>query len=383
MTQEITTKDAAPVEVQLTDDQRFAMRVGDSAKRQMKRVLGSERGEAAAHSITMAIMGAMATARDPRAFFDVTDLSIANCVSLSHETGLMPGGPKPVVYLIPRAPRRGERPNLSWEITHRGIARLAVDAGFSIQAVPVGVNDDVEIAFGEVVEHRTDPAAWPQSLDDLLGVSIVVRRLEDGATLCRPWMPKAAILLRRDVAQDLSVWKEWPIEQSQKTAIKWAHSRGLIPIASEKLDRALQAEADEAGYGRKRVDNEAPESIGTLPEAGRHEVYERTPAAPAAPPPETDEDRSIRARLAETVPTIRCGPIGELDEIVVGMVGKDSPRSAVELAVDSWLADVGYDLDRFATATEWEDEGLRKILVGKAKRAKWANRVVSATASTQ
>jgi recombinational DNA repair protein RecT len=39
------------------------------------------------------------------------------------------------------------------------------------------------------------------------------------------------------------VWKAWPIEMAQKTAIKWACARGYVPIQSIEMATALAADA--------------------------------------------------------------------------------------------------------------------------------------------
>jgi recombinational DNA repair protein RecT len=228
-----------------TPEQDFAAKVSATAKKQLIGILGTEAGQMAAHKITMAMLSAMRTSRDPSAFLKVTEASIADCVSTSYETQLYPGGPNPVVYLVPQAPRRGEQPELQWRITHRGLAVLAARAGFGIMAVPVSVSDKLEIEFGEAIRHRADPSAWPKSLDEILGCILVVRRLADGVVISRAWLPLAAIYRRKGKAKSGEVWDEWPIEQAQKTTIKWGFARGYVPLDSVEMQQALAA--DERG----------------------------------------------------------------------------------------------------------------------------------------
>lgn len=226
----------------LTPEQEFAARVSATANKQLATLLGTDAGKKAAHAITMAMLSAMRTSRSPRAFLEVTEASVADCVATSHETGLHPGGPNPVVYLVPQAPRKGAQPELQWRITHRGLAILAARAGYGVLAVPVSVDDMLRVEFGEAVVHEADPYAWPESLDDIQGMIVVVRRISDGVTISRAWMPRQAVLRRRDVSRDGAVWESWPVEMAQKTALKWAFARGYVPLDSPEMRAAMGAD---------------------------------------------------------------------------------------------------------------------------------------------
>lgn len=231
-----------PATTQRTPEQEFALRVSTTANKQLQAILGTDAGKKAAHTITMAMLSAMRTAKNPRAFLDVTMPSIASSVATSYDTGLYPGGPNPTVYLVPQAPRKGEQPELQWRITHRGLAILAQRAGFAVMAVPVHREDALTVSFGEAVDHQASPDAWPASLDDIVGVIVVVRRVSDGVTIARSWMPIAAIIQRKNKGRDGSVWNEWPVEMAQKTAIKWAFSRGYVPLDSPEVRAAMEAD---------------------------------------------------------------------------------------------------------------------------------------------
>lgn len=226
-----------------TPEQEFGARVSATATKQLVAILGTEAGKRAAHAITMAMLSAMRTSKKPLAFLDVTEASVADCVATSYETGLHPGGPNPVVYLVPQAPRSGAQPELQWRITHRGLAILAARAGYGILAVPVSKSDALRVEFGEAVGHEADPSAWPEGLGDLQGCILVVRRISDGVVIARPWMPIAAIDQRRRKARDQGVWDAWPVEQAQKTIIKWGFARGYVPLDSPELRSAMSADA--------------------------------------------------------------------------------------------------------------------------------------------
>lgn len=276
-----------------TPEQIFAAKVSATANKQLQAILGTDAGKRAAHSITMGMLGAMRVARDPSAFLKVTEASIADCVATSYETSLHPGGPNPTVYLVPQAPRKGAQPELQWRITHRGLSILGDRAGFSILAVPVSTTDRLKVSFGEAVEHEADPSAWPSSLDELLGCILVVKRIDSGVTICRPWMPRAAILRRRAVSRDGAVWGEWPVEQAQKTVIKWGFARGYIPLDSPELRSAMSAD-DRDAY----VIDARAESLGVVHDAATQsrgnarqklQLSEGLPAG-NAPVPQQDEE---------------------------------------------------------------------------------------------
>lgn len=243
-------------------EQEFFGRVSAMANRQLSAILGSDKGKQAAYKIAMAMLSAMRTSKTPRTFLDVTETSIADCIATSYETGLHPGGPNAVVYLVPQAPRQGAQPELQWRITHRGLAILAARAGFGILAVPVSKTDRLVVSFGEAIEHESDPAAWPETLADLQGCILVVRRISDGIVIARPWMPLAAIDQRRKKARDQNVWNEWPIEQAQKTVIKWAFARGYVPVDSIELREALSADT------KGEIIDVAAQTMGTQPAPG-------------------------------------------------------------------------------------------------------------------
>lgn len=228
---------------QLSVAQQFYQRVSRMATGILAQKLGTEAGKKAAHSVAMAMVSAIRTARDPSAFLNATDASVADVINTVYETGLHPGGPNPTVYLVPQAPRQGAPPELQFRITHRGLTLLGARAGIMVVTVPVGVADEVDVAFGEVVAHKPDPSTWPASLDDLAGVIVVVRRVQDGVTLGRFWTPRALIERRRKKSRDDSVWREWPVEMAQKTAIKWAFARGMVPLDSPEMRAALEADS--------------------------------------------------------------------------------------------------------------------------------------------
>lgn len=269
-----------------TPTQRFGAMVMQTAQKQLVAMLGTEAGKKAAHTVTMAMVSAMQKSKTPGAFLDVTEASIADCVATSYETQLYPGGPNPTVYLVPQAPRRDAQPELQWRITHRGLSILAARAGYTILAIPVSVRDRIVVQFGEAVEHEADPADWPGSLDDILGCILVIRRASDGITLARPWMPRAAIAQRKGKSRNGDVWNEWPIEQAQKTVIKWGFARGYVPLDSPELRAALDAD------NRGDIIDTTAEVVSTQPAPRSVGVRQIAEAASSqrewSPPPERE-----------------------------------------------------------------------------------------------
>ena len=217
-------------------------RVQHMAGSMLTDLVGEERATEAAARVGMAFAAAHRSARNPRDIERCSPESIASAVAMSALTGLMPGGPMPSVWLVPRS---GE---LQWMISHRGLTQLCRRAGYQLSTCVVGHHDHIVAEFGEVTEHRAEIGSEPSTLDDIAGVIVSCRRLADGAVLGRYWLPGADIRKRRN-AKDYKgrpmaskTWDKWPMEMAQKTAIKWACARGLVPIESVELDNALAAD---------------------------------------------------------------------------------------------------------------------------------------------
>lgn len=219
----------------------FRLGVQADAARYLIDMLGSEQGKRAGARVAIAFAAAARAAKDPAAFYDCSRASIVTCIANSALTEIMPGGAHPLVWLVPK---KGE---LQWWLSHRGISVLAMRAGYQVMAIPIHVDDHIKIQFGEVVEHEPADDAWPTSLADMRGCYLTIRRLSDGVSLGRPWMPIAAIERRRKAAITDNVWTAWPVEQAQKTVVKWAMARGYIPVDGVDLQAALNADHETSG----------------------------------------------------------------------------------------------------------------------------------------
>ena len=199
-------------------------------------IMDGDEGRKAAGRIGLSYAAAARAARDPSALFRCSPASIAAAVAMSALTELYPGGPMPVCWLVPRG---GE---LQWMISHRGLCELSARAGINLRAIPVNRSDDLEVSGGDVVHHVSDPDAWPSSLDDLRGVYVRIQRAADGLVLGQPWLPAKAIQQRAQAQGSGPVWRKWPVEMAQKTAIKWAVARGYVQISGDPMRHAIEAD---------------------------------------------------------------------------------------------------------------------------------------------
>lgn len=239
--------EAAVQRPQVAPDKQFGAKVKELAIKQCQQMFGTEEGQQAAQRITMSIMGAMQASRDPSSFYTVTDMSLYNCIAVSAQTKLLPGGPNPAVYLVPQSPRRGEPAELQWRITHRGLAILSHRAGFALRAAAVHVDDELACSMGEVTNHVADPDRYPSTLKELRGVIVVVRDIAHRDDIIRSWVPCSVIMARQAVSRDDSVWGKWPIEMAMKTAIKYVFARGALPLDSAEMSHAMTAD-DQGAY---------------------------------------------------------------------------------------------------------------------------------------
>ena len=224
-------------------------------------MVGEKRATESGARTALAFAAAHRAARDPAVIERCSPQSIAACVALSALTGLMPGGAMPSVWLVPR---NGE---LQWMISHRGLTTLARRAGYQLSAVPVGKFDTIVVEYGEVIEHRADVGNAPSELRDLVGVIVSCKRLEDGAILGRYWLDGAAVRKRSNARGAGPVWQKWPIEMAQKTAIKWACARGLVPIESIEMDQAVAADTRAEGPVTVQATTNAASAFGLAPAA--------------------------------------------------------------------------------------------------------------------
>lgn len=254
MSNEETTIAARPP----TAAQAYGRQVEQLATRELERVLGSEEGKRAAARVALAFR---ATGIANPTVYECDPGSVAACVATSAMTSLMPGGPNPDCYLVPRRVKGNQQ--LNWMISHRGLIKLATRAGFTLKARAVYKDEVFEYEEGETIHVRHVPnldrdeaPEWEQ----MRGVIVRCYRISDGKQIGVEYVNRAQIEKRRNQSDAYqrgakpgsdewsrsSPWFKWGEEMALKTAIKYAFSRGGIPIDDILVREALTRDADDA-----------------------------------------------------------------------------------------------------------------------------------------
>lgn len=244
----------------MTPAKRFRMESTDLALSLLKDWVGEERAKEATGRISVALSASAAAAKNPSDFYACTKASIAKVIAISALTGIMPStGATALAYAIPRRPRKNEDPQLQYQLSHRGINALANRAGMHMVAIPIGVNDAIEVNdSGDVVVKNRDLDNPPSNEEELRGVMVVVRRIDTGNVICNGWVAKKLINSRRessdsykfaerngnDWAKDSSPWHAWYVEQAMKTAMHYAIGRGWCIVDDTEAIRALKADQE-------------------------------------------------------------------------------------------------------------------------------------------
>lgn len=215
--------------------------------------VGAERAKEAAGRISAALSASAASARNPNDFYQCTTDSIGRCVAIAALTDIMPGtGSTALAYLIPRRPRKGEPPQLQYQLSHRGLNALARRTGQTMIAVPISHRDELTFSEdGDIRIVNRDIDNPPTSEDDLRGVLVLVRETRTGKTIVRGWVPVSLINVRREgsdsyryalknaYAKNSDPWHQWYVEMAMKTAMHYAISRGWCVIDDAGAIRAV------------------------------------------------------------------------------------------------------------------------------------------------
>jgi recombinational DNA repair protein RecT len=212
-------------------------------------------GTEAKNRIALAFLNAALAAKNPQDFYECSVESIGTCIAIAAMTNLSPGsGPASPAYLIPRRSRKGEKPQLTFNLSHRGIITLARRAGTVVVPLPVGYKDLLEFAEGEISSFLPSPDEPPTTWEELRGVVLVIKDLQ-GTTLMRGWVPKKLIEIRRGFSDSWkygeknkgqswggsSIWHQWPVELAMKTALHYAVGRGWISFDMDGAGIAAKA----------------------------------------------------------------------------------------------------------------------------------------------
>lgn len=293
----------------------------------LRGLVGDDRIEEAKARFTLAFRSAALAAPQ---LYAASPQSVAQALAMCALTGLMPGGPLPDCYLIPRkeknpATNQWDVPGLQWMISWRGMQKLVQRTGARIRAVPVFHGEEFAATEGlspDLRHVRDIDADW--SFESLRAVYVVVD-LPDGTKV---WdlLGKSAIEKRRAASDSYkrdankSPWTTWPIEMALKTGLRYAVSRGIAPI-------------DETGLAALERDDEdrSPEKVSA-------EISNKaTNATPLASAPKTIADR------------------GGLDELEQGLA-----REPEVVVVDK-------PIERAAEVTKAADKSASKARGPKAK----------------
>lgn len=228
----------------LSPAQRFHQTAQAIAERTLAQILGSEEGKKKAAQFAVAFRAAAAAARDPGAIYGCSPESVASALVNSILTDIMPGGAAPGCYLVPKGG------HIQWWITHRGILELARRAGQTVQVRAIFPGDSLDlyedengVRFRFEGRHNEDAETW----ENLVEVVVLVRNGAGKiAEYCR--VSKRQIEARRakSAQPNAGPWKEWPLEMSLKTAVKYALNRGIISIQiSPGVAHALAADSQD------------------------------------------------------------------------------------------------------------------------------------------
>lgn len=238
----------------------FRERTSGHAVSMLSQWVGEARAKEAAGRIATAISASAAASKNPDEFYSCTPASVAKVIAISALTGIMVStGQGALAYAIPRRPRKGEDPQLQYQLSHRGIAALAKRAGLSLVAYPISIRDEIDTdEAGEVLVRHRDIDNPPMDEDDLRGVMVLTRSIETGIVLSRGWVAKSIINERRaasdsfcyaekpgnDWAKQSSPWHKWYVEMAIKTALHYAIGRGWCVIDDTEAVRALQVDSE-------------------------------------------------------------------------------------------------------------------------------------------
>ena len=280
-----------------TSPAKFRKQAENIATSLLTEWVGVERAKEATGRIAAALAASAASARNPQDFYDCTPPSVATVVALSALTGIMPStGATALAYAIPRRARRGEEPQLQYQLSHRGINALARRCGQTVIAVPISNRDEVDVDdSGELVVLNRDFDNPPMSWDDLRGVQILVKELGSGRVTFSGFVPRAVIEPRRAMsdswsnerARPYSPWTKWPVEMAMKTAMHYAVGRGWCVIDDTAANRALTAD-QESDLRRDSIDTVArPASIAAITEKPPVEVVPEETDTKSEPPADT------------------------------------------------------------------------------------------------
>lgn len=253
-------------------NERFSNGVKADALAILADILGDEQAKQAASRIALALV---TLGKANAQVFECTAASVAEAIAACVTSNLMIGGAMPTCYVVPR--RRGDVTELNWQIGFRGMLTLSQRAGFQVQAFPIYPERGSPLdADGRLVIPTVRPAPVVRTVENMIGVYVHVRRLSDGIVFSESFVEADLIEARRNVSDAYqrgvrsgkpSIWTTWSEEMALKTAIRYAISRGAVPLDDVaqrvleydgKRDNVIEAEAVSVG----RVETLTPRATG-------------------------------------------------------------------------------------------------------------------------
>lgn len=295
--------------------------------------VGEDRANEAIGRISVALSAAAASAKNPNDFYACTPGSVASVIAISALTGIMVGsGPTALAYAIPRRPRKGETPQLTYQLSHRGMNALAGRADRIMIPIPISTSDEIMIDdSGDVKILSRDFDNPPTSEEDLRGIVLVVKVASTGSILMRQWVPKKLINERRavsdsyqyaesnDWAKKSDPWHKWYIEQAMKTAMHYAISRGWCVIDDTASARAFAADsaADLSPIEMPRIQGSRTDQVSALLGAGETSSAEEQPPTEEVSEFAPRDDESTEAYMHRVKTAISvAGSVDALNDIV-------------------------------------------------------------------
>ncbi len=156
---------------------------------------------------------------------ECTKESIGRAVAFSAMSGLMPGGSRAPVWLIPRWNKTIRAREANWQIAARGYQELAFRAGYRLDPRLVHEGDQFTLEYGEAEKIVHVPNLVKPG--KVIGGYVYARSLEMPPGFVH--MTREMINERKECSQDDGTWKKWPKEMALKTLCAYAGARGLFP----------------------------------------------------------------------------------------------------------------------------------------------------------
>lgn len=251
-----------PAPKELSPAAQFLRLCEGMALRTLKQILGDDEGKKRGAMFAAAFQAAASGAKDGgEALYRTAPDSVAMALVNSIITGIMPGGPSPGCYILPKDGR------CQWWLNHRGMIQLARQSGMRVSVRRCYEGDVVDVwegTNGLEIRLPVPRRDAPESYADLLEVVVIVRD-EAGRLVGVERVSKHQIEARRrkSMMANAGPWKDWPLEMADKTAIKYAVNRGIIIINDHKSREIMARDEEDSNVVLEAAPPPAPKQLGT------------------------------------------------------------------------------------------------------------------------